>query len=73
MVWAWCPAGQLGRMQARAISFGTATGRCDLCGVEVRGGVASCPACMASLRLLRALALRGSLLPRAQREVVARM
>eukprot|EP00969_Alexandrium_andersonii_P159175 7032072-Alexandrium_andersonii.AAC.1 len=72
MVWAWVPVANVRELRARAVSFGGVTGPCDLCGAAVAAGANACLACVATLRLVRALGLRGRQLTASQRDWVAR-
>eukprot|EP00969_Alexandrium_andersonii_P024897 1087804-Alexandrium_andersonii.AAC.1 len=72
MVWAWVPVANVRELRAQAVSFGGVTGPCDLCGTAIAAGATACPACVATLRLIRALGLQGRRLSVAQRDWVAR-
>eukprot|EP00969_Alexandrium_andersonii_P230996 10201391-Alexandrium_andersonii.AAC.1 len=72
MVWAWVPVANVRELRAHAVSFGGVTGPCDLCGKAIATGATACPACIATLRLVRTLGLRGRQLSAPQRDWVAR-
>eukprot|EP00969_Alexandrium_andersonii_P283640 12539557-Alexandrium_andersonii.AAC.1 len=72
MVWAWVPVAHVRDLRARALSFGGVAGPCDLCGAAVAAGAMACPACVATLRLVRALGLSGRRLTASQRDWVSR-
>eukprot|EP00969_Alexandrium_andersonii_P169308 7484677-Alexandrium_andersonii.AAC.1 len=72
MIWAWVPAEALHGLRAGAVSFGGVCGPCGLCAAPVAAGACVRPACAATLRVVRALGLRGRLLDAPCRDHVAR-